>query len=262
MSETFDNKRAVAPVTLQDVDVAFMDWWDKKLSLDFLKKDSTKSKIPVVYVTSERWQKAREEGIRNEHGTIITPVIAVSRVQESNTNTGEFARTFADTKQEHVYSKEISPKSSKIQNLIAQRTGSISGAPIYEVFVTPPPIHLQLTYEVKIWCPYIELMNTVLEKIDLEMDFKSEKSFTFSRADGFYWVAYGEDDIGDDSNLDEFTGNERVIRKTLIYNVSAHLTPESDQRESKMKRYWSQTKLVVKNETALSQEEFEKLTKT
>lgn len=98
MSETYDNKRIFQPFGLKEVDKAFLSWWDSKLNLHTTTKDGTKKKVPVIFVAPERWSVARESGIRDDNGTLILPIIAISRTGTSTPTSGPTARTFADTK--------------------------------------------------------------------------------------------------------------------------------------------------------------------
>lgn len=259
MNETSDTKRVISPVTLEDVDKAFFEWWNKKLSISLKNENGDFRKIPVVFVSSERWSRAREEGIRDKNGTIILPIIAISRVGISNPSEGGFSRVYADDKKELVYYKKIDKKSSLIKNLQQSKSKSVDAmAPIYEIYTVPVPDHYLLTYEVKIWTSFIKEMNDIIQKYGIELDNKSRRSFRFETPDGFYFVAFQDDDYDDGSNIDEFTDQERVVKKTISFKVSCHILPESDQKQNSIKRYFSQSKLVMNTEVILTKEEFDK----
>lgn len=101
MTDTFDNKRVIKPLTLTDIDRAMLKWWDEKLSIHLTVDDGSKRKVPVLFVAQERWSLAREEGIRDENGTIVLPIIAISRTKVGGPNEGYLGRIIADTKQPH-----------------------------------------------------------------------------------------------------------------------------------------------------------------
>lgn len=245
-NDTFDSGRVIRPVGLKDVDVAFKDWFDKKLNIQLPDKDGTKKKVPVVFVSSERWFISREEGIRDANGTIILPIITLSRTETNSSPTGPFARIFADNKQPYTYARRISDKSSVIANLNQARPNSIDpNSPVYEIYTVPPPDWYQLTYQVRIWTSYMDDMNKIIETIGREMDYNSVKSFQLETPDGYYYTAFQDETMTDDSNLDDFSGEERIIRKELSYQVPAYVIAETNQKKSPFKRYYSQTKMVI-----------------
>lgn len=258
-NDTFDHKRTTRHYGLLDVDTAFKRWWQEKLSITLTTKDGHQKKVPVFFFSSERWSKAREDGgLRDDGGSLILPMIAITRPPPSTSNDGPFGRTFAENKEEYTYSKQLHPKSSEIKNLVKNRPTSVDpDAPIFEIFTVPVPDHYQLSYEIKIWAQYVEEMNEIIEKIGQELDFKSERSFQFATEDGYYFIAFQEDDFVDDSNLDDYSQNERIVRMNATFVVPAHILPKSNQRQDSFRRYLSQTKLTIKTEVVMDCEEFE-----
>lgn len=259
-TRTFDNKRKVKPLNLIDVDVAFKTWWDVKLNIALSDTQGNRQKIPVGLIAPERWSLARQEGIRSQDGTLALPIIVVARTDEGEGNEGPYGRIFADIKQDHVYYKEVNDKSSLIKELNDARVKNIDPSlPIYEVYTHKAPDHYVLTYQVSIWTPTMEDMNVCLEKIGQELDYKSVKSFQFTTPDNFYFIAFQES-IEDESNTSDFTGKERIVRRIFNFKVPAYIMPQSDQKRDTFRRYFSQTKLVFKEEVAMTNQEYKKLT--
>lgn len=259
MTDTFDNKPVISSFGLEDVDRGFYNWWDTVLNLHSTNKNGEKRKVPVRFWSAERWYRAREEGTaRDDNGQVIAPIIIVSRVGTEDSTTGPQSRTFADIQDSFTIHKEVDRKSSKVKNLINSRDFTFEkNRPIYEVYTIPVPDHYKLTYEVSIWTPYMEDLNNFVQKIGQQMTYKSKKIFPFDIKDGLYLVAHKSEDVGDESNLDDFTKEERILRKEFTFEVSAHIVPESDERTSKMKRYWTQSRLVIK-ESVPTQEDLAK----
>lgn len=256
MNDTFDNKRLIAPYGIIDIDQAFLNWFDKKLNLHTTNKSGDKIKIPVRFVSPERWSLAREVGIRDENGTLILPIITVSRIEESSDLSDPYERTFKDIKGEHVYHKQIDKKSSLIKELNKTRPKTFNPSlPVYEVYTFPTPDYYHITYEVMIWTEYISEMNEVIEKIGQNMDYKSVKSFNITTEKGMNFTAFQDPELSNESNSDDFTGDERIIRREFTFHVTAHILPESNERIKTFKRYFSQTKLVIKEEIVESIEE-------
>lgn len=259
MTNTFDTKQIIEPFGLKDVDVGFYNWWNENIDMHSTDRDNHKLKVPVVFFSSERWLRSREEGLaRDDNGQIRAPIISISRTNLEDDTSGPLARRFADTQERHVIYKKVDPKSSKIANLIKDRRYKFEiNNPIYEVYTVPVPDHYVITYEVTLWAPYMEDINRFIEDIGRKLNWKSKKSFTFEVKNGFYMVAFKSDSIEDDSNLDDFTKEERILRKTYTFEVSAHIIPESEDRISPMKRYFTQSRLVMKESTP-TEEELEK----
>lgn len=259
MTRTFDSKRKVKPLNLIDIDSAFKDWWNNKLNISLPDPQGNRIKIPVGMVSPERWSLSRQEGIRNTEGTLALPIIVIARIEEDVGNNQPYGRIFADTKQDHVYYREVSDKSSLIKELNNDRIKEIDPSlPIYEVFTHRAPDHYILTYQVSIWTASLEDMNICIQKIGQELDYLSVKSFWFYTPDNFRFMAF-QQSLEDESNISDFTGKERIIRRVFTFKVPAYIMPQSDQRRDTFKRYFSQTKLVFKEEVALTNSEYKKI---
>lgn len=263
MNETFDNARQIEPFGIMNVDAAFFEWFNTKLNLHIKAPNNVMRKVPIIFVAPERWNSSREEPIRNDQGSLVLPIITLSRTNISTGNESGYERIFADIKQDHVYKKEIDKKSSLYAELKkrAYEAGQDFDPtiPIYEMYTHRAPDHYTFDYEIMIWTSSIEEMNEIIEKISREYDFLSVKSFNFSMQNGFYFVAFQQDSINDESNFNDFTGQERIVKKTITYRVPANIMPESNERRSNLKRFWSPGKLVVKETVAVTAEEYNKL---
>ena len=114
-------------------------------------------------------------------------------------------------------------------------------------------------FEVSIWAQYMEQMNEIIEKLGQEYDFLSVKSFSFDTEDNFYFVAFQDDELTDESNHDDYTDTERIIRRNIVFNVPAWIIPEPKDKKSNFRRFLTQSRIVFKTETSLSREEYEEL---
>lgn len=256
----FDNVKIIKHLNYKDIDQAFYDWWDKKLDIRLPSKDGRNFKVPVLFIAQERWHLSREDGLRDENGTLILPIITIIRKELNSPSTGPTARIFADTKEQFAFHRQINDKTSLIANLNAARPTNLDpNSPIYEIYTAPPPKHNEMVFEVKIWTAEMNEMNIILEKYNLELDYNSIKSFQFFTLDKFYFTAFQEESPENESNLEDYSKKERQIRYHLSFRVPAYTLPDSNERPDTFKRYFSQTKLVIKNETELSDEDFKKL---
>ncbi len=259
--DTYDNKKVVKNYGLRDVDMAFQNWWDNVLNVQISDTSGNQKKVPVFFVSAERWNKARQEGgFRDDKGTLILPLIAILKPGLSSTETGPYGRNFADIKKDHVIAKKLSPKSHLVKKLIKQNPDTLDpSSPIYEIYTAPVPDHYTITYEVVIWTSFMDDVNRIVEKLGQQMDYKSRKSFQFYTKEGVYFTAFQDGEFENQSNFDDYTDEERLIKYSTNFIVSAHLYPQSEQRPDSFKRYFSQTKVVVNLEGELTEEEAEEI---
>jgi hypothetical protein len=249
MTKTFDHKRKIKPLNLVDIDTGFKNWFDKTLNIHLMNNQGNRIKVPVKLMAGERWNTARQDFVRDKEGTLLLPIIAIARTGKTGDAGDALSRIFADTNQDHTYYKQVDPKSSLIKELNKNRPKNIDPSlPIYEVYTHKAPDHRILTYEVSIWTASIEDMNEVTQKIGQQLNFKSVRSFQFETDDGFKFQAFEENDIEEESNTSDFTGQERKVQEIFRYRVPGYTMPESDEKSDTFKRYFSQTKLVFKKE--------------
>lgn len=251
-NSTFTNDRAVDFINIIDVDAAFYAWWNEKLNVHLVNNQGFKEKIPLLFVAPERWEVARREGIRDENGVTKLPLIAVSRSAMSISNDLPTSRHFADTKEHVVYHKEVDPKSSILAEAVRKQREAGNDivldkkTPIYQVYTRTAPDHYSITYQVKIWTPYIEHMNQFIQKMAQAFDYLSVKSFAFKTKAGYYLVAFQSDEIEDDSNTADYSDDERIIRKTFSFTVGAYIHAENDEKKGPFRKYFTQSKIVFK----------------
>lgn len=251
-NSTFTNEKAVDFINIKDVDAAFFSWWNEKLNVHLVNPQGFKEKIPMHFVAPERWAIARREGLRDANGLIVLPLIAISRSGMSISNDLPTSRHFADTKEHISYHKEVDPKSSILAEAVRNQRQAGNDivldkkVPIYQVYTRTAPDHYSITYEVKIWTPYIEHMNQFIQKMAQGYDYLSVKSFAFKTKAGYYLIAFQSDEIDDDSNTADYSDDERVIRKTFTFTVGAYIHAENDEKKGPFRKYFTQSKLVFK----------------
>ena len=112
MTQTFDSARKIKPFGIIDVDAAFHSWWNEKLNIQVRASNDITKKVPVIFVAPERWLASRDEPIREQEGSLVLPIITLSRTNMSTGNEPGYERIFADIKQDHFYYKEVDKKSS------------------------------------------------------------------------------------------------------------------------------------------------------
>jgi len=267
-----------SPVTLETVDGAVFDYFDKKLAptVAGTDKNDLRTKVQIYFSGHERWKIVRENGFRDKNGTLVLPIVSLKRTDINR------ERGFGGMAQEDktiTVSKVVHPKSSNIRNLT--RTKSLLGmpekdkGPVIETLTIPFPDFCNINYEVTLWSQYQADMNEVLEKIFYK--FEHLDSFVIpvdydgnrpSEPLGMYFMGFRQGDIVKESNDDDYTDQERIIRYSYTIRVPAYLMldPKDEAlsygRDENGKKilYKQQNVIDVKlKETVLSAEEFYKL---
>jgi hypothetical protein len=233
VNNAFEDKNgrySVKPVTLETVDQAVVDYFDKELSIT-TDTDKGRTKIPIIFASGERWKLIRDnKGLRDENGTLILPLIAISR---TNVDRTPGMRSMGQETPYIMVKKDIHPKTSNIQNLIDSRRES--GFPeakrdaVYEYITIPFPDFATLYYEIKIWTQYQTQMNEVLEKIFYNYDHMDsfvipvEYDGKKRKGTGYYFVGFRDGSVVPQANVEEFTNQERIIRYNYSIKVPVYL---------------------------------------
>lgn len=236
MNNAYNDKKGrydIKPVTLETVDQAVVDYFDKKLDTTVEVDDVThrRSKVPVIFATPERWKLIRDnKGLRDQNGTLVLPLISIRRV---NINRTPGMSAMGTEVPRILVKKNIHAKTANIQNLTEtrRRAGFLQPKkePVYEYMSIPFPDFATVYYEVVIWTQYQGQMNEILEKIfysyehmdsfvmPVEYDGKKRKG------NSYYFVGFRDGDVAPQSNVEEFTEKERIIKYTYSLKVPTYL---------------------------------------
>src|SRR3990167_11363912 len=71
---------SVGTVRIETVDTAVFDYFDKFLNVTVDSSDSDRRKVLTLYASGERWKLIRKNNFRDEHGSLILPLISINRV--------------------------------------------------------------------------------------------------------------------------------------------------------------------------------------
>jgi hypothetical protein len=224
----------ISTVTLRTVDQAVKDYYDKKLNIGVEDPAGNgRKKVPVIFAGPERWKAIREgEGIRDENGTLILPLISIQRTTIDRTR--EFGGMASEVPN-IVVSRQLSDRTSAIQQLVEMRRANGWPEPkqdvaVYEYLTLPFPDFCTIFYEISIWSQYQSQMNEILEKIFNHFDYKD--SFVMPveydekmkpRGTGYYFVGFRDGNIEPSSNFEDFSDDERVVQSRFSIKTPAYL---------------------------------------
>lgn len=201
--------------------------------------------------------------IRDKSGALILPIIAIRRTGISQAKENEFGSAIGQDTGDFVIKKRISEKDPGWQNIINRlglknqdnvssakhylsavgRSGNqnntftsrrdfgdsgsdirfgLNGKNIYEIITIPFGIRYMVSYEMTIWTSFQGHMAEILETIMSNYDGQG-RTYNLKLDKGYYFVAYFDDEIQANDNLEEFTEEARVHKYVFNIKVPAYL---------------------------------------
>lgn len=266
----------IQPVTVETVDGAVLDYFDKRITLS-VETERGRNKVPVVFATGERWKLIKDrKGLRDDNGTLILPLLTIRRTSIDRTP------GFSVSADQHqmVISSVLHKETSNFQNILNARknAGNFFVKPkdkvIREYLTIPFPDFSTIFYEISIWTQYQTQMNEILEKVFYAYNWKDSFVMPVNpkskqpKGDSYYFVGFREGNLDSQSNVEEFTNQERAIRYTYQIKVPVYLMldPKDEalsygkDTEGKNIVHKEQSSIDVKlKEEVISLEDFEKL---
>ena len=217
-------------VGIYDIDLAFKDFLEMDIK-PTIKEDGKFIPVPVLYASSENWVSAQKNGyVRDNNGKIITPLITFKR-NSVDVNT-DYAKlkvlTDNDTSRTFVrkYTKEN--RYDAFSQLVDQK-------PVSEYYVVDTPDYVNISYDVIIWCDYMEDLNKLVEQIiyfqggtfgqRYKFEIKGE-SYSFETTNG--------------------VGDERIVRSNVTLTTKAYIIPENRGHSINTQKSFGTSKIVWK----------------
>lgn len=93
---------------------------------------------------------------------------------------------------------------------------------IFEIYTLPFPVFYHAVYEITIWTSFRQHMNEIVEKIMTNYDGQG-RTYKLTTDKGYWFMAYFEDDIGSDDNVEDFTDQLRAHKTTFTVKVPAYM---------------------------------------
>ena len=233
------DKQILTDFTLADADEMVFNYFDS-VNPFFVESKSGIIKVNIVLAAGERWKLARKTGFRDDLGKLILPLASIHR-----TGLGRTATMFGQgaTFNEVTVKRQISPKTSQLKNAAKNRKYNKNTQPIFDVYTIPAPKTIKMSYAITIWTQFQTQMNECVESFfngnlhPLDFYIPSES--------GFWMVgSIEEDSIQDESNKDEFTEEERIIKYTIPFTTYGHIMTNLADKNKGIKKYSSGTSKV------------------
>ena len=234
---TTDNVKNIE-VTLMDHDAAIMYYFTNVIQPTVQEAGET-IKVPILYANPERWKTIRKTGyLRDKKRQLITPLIVFRRSTLQKDESLPMDKLDAnDPKNFYTFERKYTDK-NRYDKFNVQR-GLLKSKEYYTVAM---PDYVTMTYECIIWTPYIEQMNSIVEKVNY--------------SDGAYWGEPGKFkfkvNIDNFENTTEMADSERIIKTNFTFNFRGYLVPEAFNDLVTTTKYFSPSRLDIVDETDMS----------
>jgi hypothetical protein len=217
-------------VGIYDIDLAFKSFLETDVK-PIIEENGKFIPVPVMYATAENWSSAQRDGfLKDNNGKVQTPLISFKRnALDVNTEISKLkVRTDEDSSQSFVrrYSNE---------NRYDAFTQLTNQKPVTERYIVDRPDYVNLTYDVIIWCDFMEDLNKLVEQI---IYFQGG---TFG--DRYKFQIKGESYSFDTTNG---VGEERIVRSNVSLTAKAYLVPEQTGLKINTQKAFGTSKVLWK----------------
>ena len=101
------------------------------------------------------------------------------------------------------------------------------GKNIFEIITLPPAKFFQANYEVVFWTQYTQQMNDMLTAVMSSYQDMRKRTFRLETTEGYWFVAYVGSDFSSQTNFDDFSAEERIVKyqfnvEVPAFTVAAH----------------------------------------
>tara|TARA_R110001632_G_scaffold33309_3_gene85333 strand:- start:538 stop:1599 length:1062 start_codon:yes stop_codon:yes gene_type:complete len=226
-------------IGLEDHDKAIA-YYFKNIIKPHVLVNGNRTKVPVLYGSSERWNNVQKDGYyRDKEGKIQTPLIYFKRDgiekrrdlgNKLDGNNPQLYYTF----QEKYTKKNQYDNFSVLQNREPQKE-------FHRIVI---PDFVKLTYTATIWCDFISQMNGLVESINYSSDsyWGDPERFKFNAQ------------IDNYTNTTELNvGDNRIVKTDFTITLQGYLVPESINKllSQKSQKSFSKSIFTVNNELSL-----------
>ena len=243
-------------VTVETVDRTFLNFIDDHIDAA-VRTNKGYEKVKVLFSSKERWASLRNHtGVRDSHGRLILPLISVTRIS----NEFDQAAPYSELNYITIY-KRVDPKtaySKQKQDYEDTQPGKVRPraidtvqGPLYDFVSIPAAKSMKLRYEVSFWTDYMSQNNSIFEQFVKKLG-RVGYDYAFSE-DGFYFPV-SLSDVVNDSNVEDYSDDERVIRQTMHFDVFGYLIDEE-----KIKYERSSIEFTLAQENVVKKDQIENI---
>jgi len=96
------------------------------------------------------------------------------------------------------------------------------GVNVFEIMEVPYPDFVAITYDVVFWTQYMQQANQMIETLMMNFTGQGEE-IPITTDGGYELVAFFKQSFGSQSNLDEFTDSERIIKHNISVTIPGYV---------------------------------------
>jgi hypothetical protein len=231
-----DDKTKNISVGIYDIDLAFRDFLVNNVK-PFIEDDGQIISVPVIYANPEKWSSAQKDSfIRDTNGKIQTPIIVFKRTGLS-TNQNAAKLKVLNSEDAHQSFERKYTKANRYDQF-SLLTGQ---KPVKEYIAVERPDYLDVSYEMTVWCDYMEQLNKVVEQIIFFQGRSFGDRFKFQvKGDSYNFETI--QDINDD----------RIVRASITLVTKAYIIPEYAGMIPNNKKIYSVGKIIFNESPKLS----------
>ena len=267
----------IPPVGIEDIDIAIHRLFDKTIGFNTFMMSANKGpqnikKPYVIFATGERFALAKRlKPPRDKNKVLILPAISIRRTSVEQTPDDILTRGMNARTGVLTIKRKLAPEDRDYQNLVNKQglkhlqnvlsglpttsrpTGDdkdelevvqggllqerLSGNNIYEIITIPQPQFFTAKYEVVFWTNYTQHMTYLIQTYMSSFlpQFRGHKLETDK---GYWFLAFTEDTFNNGENIDQFEGEERLIKYTFTINVKGYLLAAQAPTDAVPVRRW------------------------
>ena len=267
----------IPPIGIEDIDIAIHRLFDKTIGFNTFMMNANKGpqnikKPYVIFATGERFALAKRlKPPRDKNKVLILPAISIRRTSIEQSKDDIIARGLNGKTGVLTIKRKLSPEDRDYQNLVNKQglkhlQNVLSGLPtsnrptgddagtleviqggllgnrlsannIYEIITIPQPQFFTAKYEVVFWTNYTQHMTYLIQTYmnSFLPQFRGHKLETDK---GYWFLAYTEDAFSNGENIDQFEGEERLIKYTFNINVKGYLLAAQAPTDAVPVRRW------------------------
>lgn len=267
----------IPPVGIEDIDIAIHRLFDKTIGFNTFIMSANKGpqnikKPYVIFATGERFALAKRlKPPRDKNKVLILPAISIRRTAIEQSKDDITSRGLNGKTGVLTIKRKLSPEDRDYQNLVNKQglkhmQNVLSGLPttnrptgddkgelevvqggllqdrlsannIYEIITIPQPQFFTAKYEVVFWTNYTQHMTYLIQTYMTSFlpQFRGHKLETDK---GYWFLAYTEDTFNNGENIDQFEGEERLIKYTFNITVKGYLLAAQAPTDAVPVRRW------------------------
>ena len=235
--ENYTEDYVIPSCGVEDLDRAVFELFDKQMPL-YYDLHGEKKRVPVIFATGERFAiLRRKKPITDRNGTLILPLVSISRGTIDNIPQKGIANNqmFPNIVTKRLSQKDLVNRQLKNQEGLKNINGLdiLSDADlnlkprldknIVETIEMPAVKYFSANYEISIWSSFTQQMNKLLEAIMSSYTLNPGQQFKLETDKGYWFSAFVDSSLSQDTNYADFTDAERYIRYNMTINATGYI---------------------------------------